>query len=1024
MLDPFTALSLAGNVVQFVQFGSHLIAKAHDIHTSDSGVLEENLEMGVVTSRLLNMVVSLEQFQAMANTSGSNESEPRPREEKCLLEISEACKMLAGEILKRLEDLKVHGPPSAWTSVRKAFKAIWNKEELTALTKRFKAYISELDTVVLVSLKRNIDLVYYVTTQGFFRLDQASQRVVELLLLNRTIFTSEIRMQTREISGIIVSEQAQTRAMILDLIQQKGVSQVTSASYVQSTFMTAEATGSDVCEPDRSIRRCFLDSLGFPTMSNRRDEVAEAFHTTFEWIFQEPNSESEPLPWTNFASWLRHGNHIYWINGKAGSGKSTLMKYIFENMRTSQLLSQWSHSMPVMVANFFFWDGGTREQRSQLGFLRSLLFQILQHQSTLLPLIFPKEYAMLREMSASEIRNFALQSWSLQRLQEALQRLVALKDLPLKLCLFIDGLDEYESNKNDYDDHPYLIQLLTNLASSPYIKICVSSRPLLIFEEAFKEAPGLRLQDLTSSDIRGYVVNQLARNARMQELIQDETWQGQDFVHEICDKAQGVFLWVKLVVRSLLDGLRNWDRIADLRARLDLVPSDLEDLYRHMLTHIEPLYITRASEVFQLVRTARQVQDLTRKDSQRTTPVTVLLLALAMEGISGDSMATSSINWTAERLSSQCDTMRRRLQTWCAGLLEVPDFIWNRCDRADATAACKTKITWEIAYLHRTARDFLESEAIWKWLLQCTANTGFEPYTSLFKSSVQLYKVAGPVVANPLGYGLFRKELLEPILYTLQLAKRASVTTGNSHTELLEDFDHVVRSHLIRWTGQYDRYIGTHWSHFLDDRDLQGVKSSDSFLALAVSYELNGFVLAKVSNTRYHERWKQAPADPDTNKYPTTLLSIAVRPAIRSSGTAGILLENGANPNEISGFSSVWAYVLTRADAPSKQGSDGLKWLEIMRLFLEHDVNIRGDDEDLDYRADLLNLIDRFRKYHPSQVASLQALIKSKTSRRKRLKHWASTKLGTNRSDTPKLEAEGMEDATKRRPSPLRSVAS
>jgi len=192
-------------------------------------------------------------------------------------------------------------------------------------------------------------------------------------------------------------------------------------------------------------------------------------------------------------------------------------------------------------------------------------------------------------------------------------------------------LDEFEGH-DDHNDQGYLIELFKSLGSSPLIKVCLSSRPLLIFEEYFKDTPGLRLQDLTSGDIRRYVVDKLSTDPRMRLLADNEPLQKHDFVKQICNKAQGVFLWVKLVTRSLLDGLHNSDRIADLRARLDLLPADLEDLYRHMMGKIDELYLSGASQIFQMVQAARHVQAISRTDNQRTTPVTVLLLALAIEG--------------------------------------------------------------------------------------------------------------------------------------------------------------------------------------------------------------------------------------------------------------------------------------------------------------------------------------------------------------------------------------------------------
>jgi len=522
--------------------------------------------------------------------------------------------------------------------------------------------------------------------------------------------------------------------MILDLVQQLGISQATSASYIQS-LGGEETAVLGIDGKDKAIWKWVLDSLGFAAMRNRQEEVAEAYHTTFEWIFQSLAEDTHHLPWTNFAQWLRQGDGIYWVNGKAGSGKSTLMKYIYNDNRTSQLLSQWSDSLPVLVATFFFWNSGSPEQRSQVGLLRAILFQVLQHRPALTQSIFPEECTTLRDQSVAAIQGIPRHLWSLSRLQDAVHRLIDLDNLPFKLCLFVDGLDEFEGH-DDHNDQGYLIELFKSLGSSPLIKVCLSSRPLLIFEEYFKDTPGLRLQDLTSGDIRRYVVDKLSTDPRMRLLADNEPLQKHDFVKQICNKAQGVFLWVKLVTRSLLDGPHNSDRIADLRARLDLLPADLEDLYRHMMGKIDKLYLSGASQIFQMVQAARQVQAISRTDNQRTTPVTVLLLALAIEGDREATVDTTSDSWTEEKLTVLCDVMRRRLQTWCAGLIEVPDFIWNRVNALDAKAGLRTKITWEVAYLHRTARDFIESNLVWGMLLKHTSNTDFNAYTSLLNSTV------------------------------------------------------------------------------------------------------------------------------------------------------------------------------------------------------------------------------------------------------------------------------------------------
>ena len=171
MLDPFTALSLAGNVVQFVQFGCHLAAKAHEIHSSTSGASEDGLEMEAVTARLLETVQDLDD-QQIGRDALKLRDRDSPKERR-LMEIADACRMIAADILRRLEVLKQHKPPSVWNSISQAFKCIWTEDELMALTRRLKAYISELDTAILVSLKyatthdtTNWDaLAYYLQTQ-------------------------------------------------------------------------------------------------------------------------------------------------------------------------------------------------------------------------------------------------------------------------------------------------------------------------------------------------------------------------------------------------------------------------------------------------------------------------------------------------------------------------------------------------------------------------------------------------------------------------------------------------------------------------------------------------------------------------------------------------------------------------------------------------------------------------------------------------------------------------------------------
>jgi hypothetical protein len=141
----------------------------------------------------------------------------------------------------------------------------------------------------------------------------------------------------------------------------------------------------------------------------------------------------------------------------------------------------------------------------------------------------------------------------------------------VKLFLLIDGLDEYEGNFEK------IAELLCKLSTSANMKICVSSRPLLMFEDVFKGYPSLRLQDLTYQDIVNFVSDELGNYPRFRSLASKEPIRAPELLEEVVTKADGVFLWVHLVIQDLISGLANRDNISDLQRRLQLLPPKLEE---------------------------------------------------------------------------------------------------------------------------------------------------------------------------------------------------------------------------------------------------------------------------------------------------------------------------------------------------------------------------------------------------------------------------------------------------------------
>ena len=135
-----------------------------------------------------------------------------------------------------------------------------------------------------------------------------------------------------------------------------------------------------------------VNSLFYPDISSRHEQVDSQFDgikNSYDWIFDDPQthrpgshdegfSQQHQRRWDDFARWLKSGHGVYWINGKAGSGKSTLMNHICNHGRRLELLEEWCSGRRLLTPTFFFWNAGSRLQKSIDGLLRSLVYQILK----------------------------------------------------------------------------------------------------------------------------------------------------------------------------------------------------------------------------------------------------------------------------------------------------------------------------------------------------------------------------------------------------------------------------------------------------------------------------------------------------------------------------------------------------------------------------------------------------------------------------------------------------------------------
>ena len=117
----------------------------------------------------------------------------------------------------------------------------------------------------------------------------------------------------------------------------------------------------DAAETAEQMR--FLDSLRWPDLNARKSMIKPPHTTTFEWVF----NDSIQRPWDSVTHFLGSDGPCYWIQGKPGSGKSCLMKFISENERTMHCLRQWKPEKQPIVLSFYFWLVGSPLQRTSKG---------------------------------------------------------------------------------------------------------------------------------------------------------------------------------------------------------------------------------------------------------------------------------------------------------------------------------------------------------------------------------------------------------------------------------------------------------------------------------------------------------------------------------------------------------------------------------------------------------------------------------------------------------------------------------
>ncbi|KAI0546735.1 hypothetical protein F4679DRAFT_556837 [Xylaria curta] len=631
-MEAFVALGAAVNIAQVIDYGFKLIYKSKELHgrgAIDSALNDDAERLGNLANDLISQ-----------GSSGNLRS--------LVNECAEVSKTLTSE----LEQLRPTDPNSKVQRI----KAIWKRE-------RKGKRIMELERR-LKDLKDQLSL--YLTS------------------ISRIELSNKLDQINLDMQGI-KSELAAMHLRVKELCNSDHVGEVIS----RTLQPLVQKYHDHFC---KLSELAILDMLHFPDMHERFDTISDAHEETLQWLFDATDSNDDSDDGDgydarrrasyDFVTWLQQGSEFFHVSGKPGSGKSTLMKYICSHQKLDDHLKVWCQGAELSRGQFFFWEPGSRAQKSIKGLLRGLLYSILDKNRHLISTAFPDPWkaVLARSSKQLEYRDF----------QQGFDNLLTYsRDSGLyKLVLFIDGLDEFEGRHLD------LITTMKGWMENYPLKICVSSREYGVFLQSFSSCPKLRLHECNIMDIQRMVSARLKSNLFFADLFKSDTTLRM-IVNAIKTRADGVFIWVSLVLSGIQDAVISGVDLPDLIKRIDTYPEELDNLYWHLVHLIHETDRKWAFGALKMVQFAQHSDYVVDRMNISLLQLS-FLDEIQYDAAAGFSRVPVSHSMTAvERLKNTYKNVYGR----CKGFLHIIE------SRDKSTPA----MAQQVVFTHRSLVEFLET---------------------------------------------------------------------------------------------------------------------------------------------------------------------------------------------------------------------------------------------------------------------------------------------------------------------------
>lgn len=350
------------------------------------------------------------------------------------------------------------------------------------------------------------------------------------------------------------------------------------------------------------------------------------------------------------------------------------MHHIFIAEKTFKLLKEAFRGEVTRVYHFFNFRAGDRIGNNFEGFLRSLLWQLIDKFPDSISSV-PQLRSLLHVSPGSRMRRF--QDFSIAELGDVLLRV--LHCAPGRIFIGLDGLDEYGGE-------PVELVSFINRMTTANTKICLASRPDPPFPDAFANVPSFQMHQLNAPGIYGY-----ARQT-FDAVFMRKDWLDEDELHSLANQltsqSRGVFLWARFATIEVVSGFSRGELVPceDLVERIHDMPVELEDIYSRIIQKASPN--DRALARVVLIFIAKAMDTV-------TTEMLQALLGLRSEFLQRWYQDVGHIALSRAEL----DSFKRRVLASTGGLVEI----YHEKKGLGAAHGLSN-----VELVHRTVRTFLD----------------------------------------------------------------------------------------------------------------------------------------------------------------------------------------------------------------------------------------------------------------------------------------------------------------------------